>query len=49
LQGMRARAKKISAEMTLHSKPGEGTCIEVVVPGNKHVSGQDENVSLLSK
>jgi signal transduction histidine kinase len=49
LQGMRARAQKISAEMTLHSKPGEGACIEVVVSGNKSVSVQDENVSQLVK
>ena len=32
LQGMRARAGKIDADLRVASKPGGGTCIELVVP-----------------
>jgi signal transduction histidine kinase len=37
LQGMRTRAQKISADLTLNSKLGAGTCIEVVMRCNNHV------------
>jgi hypothetical protein len=32
LQGMLQRGKGISAEVIIHSLPGEGTCIEVIAP-----------------
>ncbi len=33
LAGMRERARKIRASLTIHSRPGEGADVELVVPG----------------
>jgi signal transduction histidine kinase len=40
LQGMRIRARKIDADFTLKSKPGEGTCISIVARHPEFGEGQ---------
>jgi signal transduction histidine kinase len=44
LQGLRTRARKLDASLTISSKPGEGTNIKVVVP--LEASGSPANSSL---
>ena len=42
LQGMHVRARKINAELNLSSKPGEGTCIRIVMHRDDRAS-KDES------
>lgn len=41
LHGMRTRAQKLAGQLTINSKPGAGTSIEVVVPGNNRMASDN--------